>query len=1045
MGSRHATTGAGAATVRRLLGIGLAVALVTPAATGAAGATGRAAVRGAAVADPVAEAAAASGVVARGSVNQVQVIAAPAGATLELLDAAGATVATGTADSLGGYLFHQVAAAEGYRVLLGGGDVPARELGPLTVTDPDDVPPASLYTGQTLNAQAPGQPAESGYGYVTTRDGTKLSISISLPGPASGGPYPTLLEYSGYDPSNPGAGQPIIKIIAQLLGYAYVGVNIRGTGCSGGAFDFFETLQGLDGYDAIETVAAQPWAGRIAMAGISYPGISQLFVARTRPPHLTAITPLSVIDDTFRGTLYPGGIFNDGFALGWATDRVEQNRWPDPIGNGWAVDRINAGDRQCAFGMLLRGQNREFLQQIEDNQFFPPVGSELYPPGGDALAPASFVDEIDVPTFIAGAWQDEQTGGHWPNMLANFTAVPKGALRITAQNGTHADALDPEIMARMLEFLDFYVARRIPSIPAAVRAAAPIIYQTISGVPGVQLPPDRFTGYSSFESALAAYQAEPPVRILWENGARPGATPGSPEPAGDSLFSQWPPKETSAAAWYLQPDGRLDPQPPTLPDDEPRGVDSYVYDPSARPRSNFTGSSSDIWLADPDYDWTPLVDGKALSYVSAPLAHDTAMVGTGSVDLWLSSTAPDTDLQVTLTEVRPDGQERYVQNGWLRASQRKLDAARSRELHPVHSHLETDAAPLPADELVPVRVGIFPFGHVFRAGTRIRLSIEAPGGDRPLWTFRALSPTGTVVNSIAHTAGMPSRVVLPVVPGVDLAAPLAPCPSLRAQPCRDFVAPALATGVTAEGSGGTVAVGWSPAPARAGQPVTGYRVTATPGGATRTVGATTTSVAFDGLAPGRYSFTVAALLGSGAGPESSASPRVTVAAPMPRPVITRGPVGVVAARHAELRFTTEPGLTYRCYYDAVRSEPCTSRVRLNHLSPGYHVFEVRPVDAHGNVGPGQFRVWQVGRPPSVRIRSGPSGAETGTEADLLLRGSTARLGYVCSLDGATPSRCGAEPHFEVAPGWHVVRVWRADRHGEPTGRPDFRLWVAAAG
>ena len=50
------------------------------------------------------------------------------------------------------------------------------------------------------------------------------------------------------------------------------------------------------------------------MVGISYPGITQLFVAQTRPPHLAAITPLSVLDDTY-DTLYPGGIFNNGFAL----------------------------------------------------------------------------------------------------------------------------------------------------------------------------------------------------------------------------------------------------------------------------------------------------------------------------------------------------------------------------------------------------------------------------------------------------------------------------------------------------------------------------------------------------------------------------------------------------------------------------------------------------------------------------------------------------------------------------------------------------------
>ncbi len=864
------------------LAITLAVGTVVPAGvSGAAAPSARLTAP-----DPVALAAAAAGLVAGGSVEQVYVIGAPAGAAVTLHDGDGAVVATGTADALGGYLFHQVAPGPGYRVSVAAGGAPPEERGPLTVTAPDDVPPASLYTGQTLRAQAPGEPAEAGYGYITTRDGTKLSASISLPGPAAGGPYPTLLEYSGYDPSNPNAGQPIIKIIAGLLGYAYVGVNIRGSGCSGGAFDFFETLQGLDGYDVIETVAAQPWAGRVGMAGISYPGISQLFVARTRPPHLAAITPLSVIDDTFRGTLYPGGIFNDGFALGWATDRVEQNRWPDPRGNGWAVDRIAAGDEQCAYDMLLRGQNREFLQQIIDNQYFPPVGSSLYPPGGEALAPASFVDRIDVPTFLAGAWQDEQTGGHWPDMIANFTSVPEGAFKVTAQNGTHADSLDPEILSRMIEFLDFYVARRIPSIPPLARAAAPVIYQTITGVAGVQLPPDRFTGYSDFGAALAAYQAEPPVRVLWENGARPGATPGSPEPAGESGFSQWPPARTVPTAWYLQPDGKLGPEPTALADDEPRGVDSYTYDLSARPRADYRGPSDGIWAADPNYDWTPLVDGKSLSYLSPPLAHDTAMTGTGSADLWLRSTAADTDLQVTLTEVRPDGKERYVQNGWLRASHRKLDESRSTELRPVQTHLEADAAPLPPGEFVPVRVEIFPFGHVFRAGTRIRLSIEAPGGDRPLWTFRALDPAEPVVDSVAHTAGMPSRVVLPVVPGVELDAPLAPCPSLRAQPCRDHLPPDVATGVTATATGTTATVRWTAAPVLPDRPLTGYRVTASPGGPTRTVGADTLSVAFDGLSPGTYSFTVAALHGDTAGPESSASARVAATAKIPVPPVT---------------------------------------------------------------------------------------------------------------------------------------------------------------
>ena len=66
---------------------------------------------------------------------------------------------------------------------------------------------------------------------------------------------------------------------------------------------------------------------------------------------------------------------------------------------------------------------------------------------------------------------------------------------------------------------------------------------------------------------------------------------------------------------------------------------------------------------------------RPLGYVTEPLTTDTVLAGTGSVDLWVRSSKPDVDLEVTISEVRPDGKETYVQSGWLRASQRALDAA----------------------------------------------------------------------------------------------------------------------------------------------------------------------------------------------------------------------------------------------------------------------------------------------------------------------------------------------------------------------------------
>ena len=144
----------------------------------------------------------------------------------------GAVVGAGTADEFGSFLWRNLEAGAGYRVqaaLEGGNVLSDRQ----RVLAPDDVPSQSFYDAQVL---------ADGFGYITTRDGTTLSINVRLPGPIDGGPYPTVVEYSGYDPSNPYSPQPS-TLVAGLLGYAVVGVNMRGTGCSGGSFQYFEEAQ----------------------------------------------------------------------------------------------------------------------------------------------------------------------------------------------------------------------------------------------------------------------------------------------------------------------------------------------------------------------------------------------------------------------------------------------------------------------------------------------------------------------------------------------------------------------------------------------------------------------------------------------------------------------------------------------------------------------------------------------------------------------------------------------------------------------------------
>ena len=319
-------------------------------------------------------------------------------------------------------------------------------------------------------------------------------------------PYPTLIEYSGYGYADPKGPENGIAVLANLMGFAVVDVNIRGTGCSGGAYDFFETLQNLDGYDVVETIAHQPWVldHKVGMFGISYGGISQLFTAQTRPPDLEAIAPLSVLDATGT-TLYAGGILNTGFAVPWAEER-QQNAEPAGPGHGqaWAYERIQEGDTTCAANQALHGQATNLLEKIKENATYDPSVT-------DPLDPITFVHDIDVPTFMACQWEDEQTGGHCADLAEHFTGTRRKWFTFT--NGAHIDSLDPYTYDRLYDFLELFVAHRAPIFKQTLsRVLAPIIYLEAMGIPLgnlVTLPPDPIQTLTTYRSALAAFEALP--------------------------------------------------------------------------------------------------------------------------------------------------------------------------------------------------------------------------------------------------------------------------------------------------------------------------------------------------------------------------------------------------------------------------------------------------------------------------------------------------------------------------------------------------------
>jgi len=150
----------------------------------------------------------------------------------------------------------------------------------------------------------------------------------------------------------------------------------------------------------------------------------------------------------------------------------------------------------------------------------------------------------------------------------------------------------------------------------------------------------------------------------------------------------------------------------------------------------------------------------------------------------LKSSTKDTDLQVTLSDVRPDGNEMFVQSGWLRASHRSIDPAISTDTDPVQTHLESDEKDMPSGAFDLLRIQIYAVGYAFRAGDKIRVTIQAPGGERAVWAFDTIED-GTIANTIRLGS---SKLVLPVIPGAKAGAPLPKdCPSDRGQPCRTYV------------------------------------------------------------------------------------------------------------------------------------------------------------------------------------------------------------------------------------------------------------------
>ena len=206
---------------------------------------------------------------------------------------------------------------------------------------------------------------------------------------------------------------------------------MRGSGCSGGSFDYFEPIQATDGYDVIEAIAAQPWvAGNtVGMVGVSYSGISQLYVAATQPPSLLgdhAAQRRRLRRRCTRST--PAASSTTASPSNGRSSATSRRLRSARTGRR---ARIDGGDEVCRENQLMRLQNPGLEEQIRANPYYSDVAENT------DVRP--LLDDIEVPVFLAGAWQDEQTGGHFANMLGGFTGTDHFYASLT--NGLHTESL----------------------------------------------------------------------------------------------------------------------------------------------------------------------------------------------------------------------------------------------------------------------------------------------------------------------------------------------------------------------------------------------------------------------------------------------------------------------------------------------------------------------------------------------------------------------------------------------------------------------------
>ncbi|HLZ90916.1 MAG TPA: CocE/NonD family hydrolase [Candidatus Acidoferrum sp.] len=549
---------------------------------------------------------------------------------------------------------------------------------------------------------------------VTMRDGAKLRADIYRP--KDEGKFPVLLVRTPYDKTQ----EMEFGVRAATRGYVVVAQDVRGRFQSEGEWYPFKN-ESQDGYDTVEWAAALPYTnGKVGMFGGSYVGATQYLAAIAKPPHLAGICPNVTASNYHDGWTYQGGAFEQWFNESWST--------------GLAMNtmrrRVEDGQNAAAGTKTLPLTKYAVLEA--------PPAAGLAPYFADWLAHPNFDEywkqwsiedhyaQIQVPVFSFGAWYDIFLGG----TLRNYQRLKKEA-------GTE--------QARRVQKLMVYVGGHAGGSDNRKVGAVDF---------GEKLPFD-FNGemlkwYDALLKGQSSTTTEKPVKlfVMGKNEWREE--------------DDWPLARAKNTKYYLHSagaantasgDGALSTVAPGA-----EKADQFTYDPSD-PVPTLGGPL--CCGPFPPAGLGPQDQSKAesrqdvLVFTTAALAKDLEVTGPVSLDLYVSSSAVDTDFTGKLVDLWPNGFAQNLTEGIMRMRYR--DSQEKPEL----------AKP---GETYHIAVDLWATSNVFLAGHKLRLEISSsnfPRFDRNLNTGEeqaGATRMNQATNVIYHDKAHPSVLVLPLVP-----------------------------------------------------------------------------------------------------------------------------------------------------------------------------------------------------------------------------------------------------------------------------------------